>query len=615
MGTMNKKDWDAAFPETPDVVRHAVYSAFREGKKRDRRRRHFTQAAAIAATLVVMLGLGMLMKQAGLGTKRNVLTRSDSLPQVSASAQPGESGMTALPAATQEVTTAPTDIPTAAPTAQPTETVSPEPTVSVTTLPPEMENGSAVGMPESSVIYDDGEMVYYPNLSGVQYYHASEEEAKKSLSESDADCEILSISRSQADSIGLWACPDCLFDPCQVYLREGDAVYHRNPHCAGGDLQGTHGCSLYEALLRGLSACEKCAAADEVFISPYQPTFYHGSTLCSSFASKGTKEFDTLAEDQALYSGMLPCAECLGADYSVLTASDWQRVVASGSLCAYQAGGYYHLDKDCAPENAEWLLLGKAICSDLKPCPDCVQIYVTDEADAWASSSTNPMTNPKGFYFTPGGTYYHTVSNCSGMKNAVEYSLSQTASSGKKPCPVCYPYDPTSQDSVTRYAMNVFSGCFGAGYPFERNVEKELTSADAGNGQGFCEFCYASPSTLLLDQTDGAYVNVYDHEVTLSLSLWDAQRMQSFIEQWKNTDLTSAYEQVFAQVSVGSNTTCRLYAVNLTAVLDESRYASALNECTFYFLMTNPSTNFRAAVEVNYSITNQRLTAMNWQYE
>ena len=135
MGTMNKKDWDAAFPETPDVVRHAVYSAFREGKKRDRRRRHFTQAA-IAATLVVMLGLGMLMKQAGLGTKRNVLTQNDSLPQLSASAQPGESGMTALPAATQEVTTAPTDIPTAAPTAQPTETVSPEPTVSVTTLPP-----------------------------------------------------------------------------------------------------------------------------------------------------------------------------------------------------------------------------------------------------------------------------------------------------------------------------------------------------------------------------------------------------------------------------------------------------------------------------------------------
>ena len=130
MGTMNKKDWDAAFPETPDVVRHAVYSAFREGKKRDRRRRHFTQAAAIAATLVVMLGLGMLMKQAGLGAKRNVLTRNDSLPQVSASAQPDEAGTTALP--TQSATPEPTAVPTAAPTVWPTEaaeTVSPEPTV------------------------------------------------------------------------------------------------------------------------------------------------------------------------------------------------------------------------------------------------------------------------------------------------------------------------------------------------------------------------------------------------------------------------------------------------------------------------------------------------------
>ena len=121
--------------------------------------------------------------------------------------------------------------------------------------------------------------------------------------------------------------------------------------------------------------------------------------------------------------------------------------------------------------------------------------------------------------------------------------------------------------------------------------------------------------TLLLDQTDGMYINVYDHEVTLSLSLWDAKRMQSFIEQWKNTDLTSAYEQVFTQVSAGSNTTCRLYGVELSATLDESRYVPTLDDCTFYFLMTNPSTNFRAAVEVNYSITNQRLTAMNWQYE
>ena len=612
MGTMNKKDWDAAFPETPDVVRHAVYSAFREGKKRDRRRRHFTQAAAIAATLVVMLGLGMLMRQAGLGAKRNVLTQNDSLPQVSASAQPGEAGTTALP--TQSATPEPTAVPTAAPTARPTETtetVSPEPTVSVTTLPPEMENGSAAGMPESSVIYDDGETVYYPNLSGVQYYHASEEEAKKSLSEADADCEILSISRSQADSIGLWACPDCLFDPGLVYLADGGQTYHRDPHC--GDLQGTHGCSLYEAMMRGLSACEKCAAVDEVFISPYQPTFYHGSTLCSSFASKGTEEFDTLAEDQALYSGMLPCAECLGASYSVLTASDWQRVVASGSVCVYYSGNRYHLDKACAPENSQWLLLGKAMCSDLVPCVDCVQIYETGFISA--ISIERAQREAGDFYFTEGGTYYHTEPNCSGMRNAISHTLTLALASGKKPCPVCYPYDPTSQDSVTRYAMSVFRGCFGAEYPFERNVDEEQTSADAGNGQGFCEFCYATPSTELSDQTDGAYVNVYDHEVTLSMSLWDAKRMQSFIEQWKNTDLTSAYEQVFTQVSAGSNTTCRLYAVDLTATLDASRYVPTLDDCTFYFLMTNPSTNFRAAVEVIYSIANQRLTAMNWQYE
>lgn len=611
MGTMNKKDWDAAFPETPDVVRHAVYSAFREGKKRDRRRRHLTQAAAIAATLVVMLGLGMLMRQAGLGAKRNVLTRNDSLPQVSASAQPGESGMTALPAATQTATPEPTAAPTDSPT-EAAETVSPEPTVSVTTLPPEMENGSAAGMPESSVIYDDGETVYFPNLSGIQYYHASEEEAKKSLSEADADCVILENSRSTADSIGLWACPDCLFDPSQVYLADGGKTYHRDPHCEGGDLRGTHGCSLYEALLRGLSACEQCAAAGEVFISPYQLTLYHSTTACMRFAKKSAEEFDTLAEDQALYNGMLPCEECLGADYSVLAVSDWQRIVASGSVCAYQAGGYYHLDKTCAPVDAEWMLLGRAICSGLKPCPDCVQIYsaMTD-----ALGMEGGVLDIDGFYFTERGTYYHTEPHCSGMRNANNHTLSLALASGKKPCPVCYPYNPTSQDSVSRYAMNVFSGCFGADYPFERNVEQEQTGADVTKNQLFCNFYYAHPSAELSDRTDGIYINVDEDEVMLLLSLWDAKRMQNFIEQWKNTDLKNAYEQVFTQVSAGSNTSCRLYGIDLTATLGESRYAPALDQCTFYFLMTNPSTNFRAAVEVTYSISNQRLTTMNWQYE
>ena len=612
---MNKKDWDAAFPETPDVVRHAVYSAFREGKKRDRRRSHFTQAAAIAATLVVMLSLGALMRHASLSAKRNVLTQNDSLPQLSASAQPGEPGTTSVPAVTQSGTAEPTAAPTAWPT-EAAETVSPEPTVSVTTIPPNMESGSALDMPESSVIYGADDEIYYPNLDGVQYYHSSVEEALKSLGESDANCEILSISRDQADSIGLWACPDCLFDPGLVYLADGAQVYHRDPYCEGsGDLQGTHGCSLYEAVLRGLSACEQCAAADEVFISPYQPTFYHDSTLCGSFVSKGTEEFDTLAEDQALSNGMLPCQECLGADYSVLTASDWQLVVASGSMCVYYADNLYHLDKACAPENAQWLLLGKAICSDLEPCPDCVQIYASGSSSINAYGQKQFYEDVEGIYYTEGGTYYHTEPNCSGMRNAENHTLSLALASGKQPCPVCYPYDATSQDSVTRYAMNVFSGCFGAEYPFERNVEQEQTGVDGGNGKGFCEFLYDRPSTLLSDQTDGIYVNVYDHEVSLSMSLWDAQRMQSFIEQWKNTDLTNAYEQVFAQVSAGSNTTCRLYAVFLTATLDESRYVPTLDECTFYFLMTNPSTNFRAAVEVRYSVANQRLTTMNWQYE
>ena len=146
------------------------------------------------------------------------------------------------------------------------------------------------------------------------------------------------------------------------------------------------------------------------------------------------------------YNGMLPCQDCLGVDYSVLTVSDWQRVVASGSLCAYQAGGYYHLDKDCAPEDAEWLLLGKAICSDLKPCADCVQIYASSAAD----SKERAYNDVVGIYYTEGGTYYHTEPYCSGMRNAEDHTLNLALASGKQPCP-CLLY--TSSGSSVRLAV------------------------------------------------------------------------------------------------------------------------------------------------------------------
>ena len=41
------------------------------------------------------------------------------------------------------------------------------------------------------------------------------------------------------------------------------------------------------------------------------------------------------------------------------------------------------------------------------------------------------------YYATTAGKYYHTKSNCSGMKDARKITLATAKSKGKQPCPVC----------------------------------------------------------------------------------------------------------------------------------------------------------------------------------
>lgn len=48
-------------------------------------------------------------------------------------------------------------------------------------------------------------------------------------------------------------------------------------------------------------------------------------------------------------------------------------------------------------------------------------------------------TDPSGVmvYATQGGTYFHTVSNCSGMSGASQITLLLALQSGKQACPTC----------------------------------------------------------------------------------------------------------------------------------------------------------------------------------
>ena len=51
-------------------------------------------------------------------------------------------------------------------------------------------------------------------------------------------------------------------------------------------------------------------------------------------------------------------------------------------------------------------------------------------------------------YFKPNGVYYHTHSDCSGMRGAGYFTLDDAIAAGKRPCPVCNPPRPTNHPTI-----------------------------------------------------------------------------------------------------------------------------------------------------------------------
>ena len=107
------------------------------------------------------------------------------------------------------------------------------------------------------------------------------------------------------------------------------------------------------------------------------------------------------------------------------TPDIWEDAVYYATL----NGVYFHADEHCmgmqaakpVSLNAAWAL-GKA------PCPVCLAGFEYPEVT---------------YYATKGGTYYHVIRDCMGMKNAKAYTLEAARAEGKGPCPECLPETPT----------------------------------------------------------------------------------------------------------------------------------------------------------------------------
>lgn len=151
----------------------------------------------------------------------------------------------------------------------------------------------------------------------------------------------------------------------------------------------------------------------------------------------------------------------------------------------YTAGGtYYHSDSTCGGtmSGAKQHTLEEAQAANKRRCPYCYDgvsrnggagsghsasapshpkphptARVTPRPTVRATARPQPPATPTPVptpvstspyavmvYYNVNGEYYHSISNCQGMKNAGYYTIGQAIDAGKKRCPICNAPEPGS---------------------------------------------------------------------------------------------------------------------------------------------------------------------------
>ena len=165
----------------------------------------------------------------------------------------------------------------------------------------------------------------------------------------------------------------------QVYSTKGGSHFHVKSNCSG--MQGATKGSLKDALLAGKTACPTCCpTAGNVVYCRADSKSYHSDPNC-----QGMKNAKKVSLAEAMVLGKSKCDVCMKSG------------TASASIA----------------ENTSGADSGKTV-SLTSATGDNVKVYATQN-----------------------GTYYHTNSTCSGMKNAQLYTLKAMLQAGKKACPVC----------------------------------------------------------------------------------------------------------------------------------------------------------------------------------
>ncbi|MGI6174263.1 MAG: hypothetical protein ACOYI8_10260 [Christensenellales bacterium] len=329
----------------------------------------------------------------------------------------------------------------------------------------------------------DPSVTYVYSANTGAYYHSNPdcEAAEGDLSRID-----LTIARSTRNQS---PCPTCYGESSvgtTYYVVDGGKYYHINQTCS--DMKNARATTKAAAIKAGFTVCPKCIG---IYYMTQNGKYYHKTSTCS-----GMRNAVNTTAEKAKAAGKTPCPVCAGK-----VASDTAGSAASGYYST-PTGKYYHANKNCSGmKNATKITAAVAKQRKQTACPICIG------KKASASSSE------KSYYATTGGEYYHTKSNCSGMKNATKISLETAKKYKKKPCPKCVSQGSSSSSSVPETSLTYYYATASGKYYHKTSTcsgmkgAKKITLATAlKNGKTKCPRCLSGTSnTAVFATTGGRY--------------------------------------------------------------------------------------------------------------
>ena len=163
--------------------------------------------------------------------------------------------------------------------------------------------------------------------------------------------------------------------------------------------------------------------------------YYHTLENCGGMTNASKMTLET-----AKARGLLPCPDCAGGTSN--TGTTGGTTTSGTTLYATPGGKWYHKDPHCqGMTNAQVVTESNAIKAGKTACPVCI-----------------------GYYGTPGGKWYHNISNCQGMTNAITKTKAAWEADGKTACPVCIGGNKSADSTKTPTQTMVYATAKGTYY-------------------------------------------------------------------------------------------------------------------------------------------------------